>query len=97
MGTPTAPIAFDATAADVQTALAAIGPIGVGNVSVTGAYRVEFVNVLGGSQAPTLVADASNLTGTVTVAVVSAGVSAPGSNLPGWDYDYSARFLGATP
>lgn len=87
-GSPTAPIAFDASAAVVQAALAALPGVGVGNVSVTGSYTVTFVNTLGHSPVSTLVADATNLTGTATVAVVTTGVPAAGANLPGWAYDY---------
>jgi hypothetical protein len=94
-GVVTAPIAFDATAADMQAAHAALAPIGVGNVSVNGAYRVEFVNNLGAANVPTLVADGTGLTGTATVSVVEQGVPAPGSNLPAWEYDYAAPVFGA--
>lgn len=90
-GLVTAPLAFDATAADMQAALSALTNIGVGNVAVAGAYTVTFVNTLGNLAVPTLVADGSALTGTVAVAVVTAGVAAPGANLPPWEYDYTTR------
>ncbi|WP_310962146.1 hypothetical protein [Nocardioides terrisoli] len=90
-GVATAPIAFDASAADVQAALSALPNVGPGNVVVTGAFVVTFVNALGNTEVSLLTADASALTGTVTVAVVSVGVAGPGANLPPWDYDYSTR------
>lgn len=95
-GTTTAPIAFNATAADVQAALAALAPIGAGNVSVTGAYSVTFTGKLGKWPTPPMVADGSGLAGgTVTVAITAPGISAPGANLPPWDSDYSQnRILG---
>lgn len=89
-GVTTAAIAFNATASAVQDALAALPNVGVGNVSVSGAYVVTFVNSLGNSPVPSLVADASSLTGTVVVAATVQGAAAPGANLPGWEYDYSA-------
>lgn len=88
-GQVTSALAFNASAADVQAALSALPAVGVGNVSVTGAYTVSFVNLRGGQPVSTLVADATNLTGTATVAVVSAGVAAAGANLPAWEYDYT--------
>lgn len=88
-GQTTTALAFNASAADVQNVLAALPSIGVGNVVVSGAYTVTFVNTLGNQAVSTLVADTTNLTGTVTVSVVTPGVAAPGSNLPAWEYDYS--------
>ncbi len=87
-GAITAPIAWNATAGDVQAALEALGVIGVGNVSVTGAYVVTFTGTMATTPVPQLVADGGNLTGTVTTAVVTPGVLAPGQGLPPWDYDY---------
>ena len=87
-GAITAPIAWNATAGDVQAALEALGVIGVGNVSVTGAYLVTFTGTLATTPVPPLVANGGNLTGTVTTSVVTPGVLAPGQNLPPWDYDY---------
>lgn len=93
-GVSTAPIAYNATAADMQAALSALPAVGSGNVSVTGSYTVTFVNTLGNTPISTLVADATGLTGTVTVAVVTVGVPAAGANLPGWEYDYPTQFQG---
>jgi hypothetical protein len=89
-GATTSALAYNATAAQVQTALAALAPIGAGNVSVTGAYSVEFTNRLGLWPMPLLTADGSGLAGgTVSVQTTTEGVAAPGSNLPPWDNDYS--------
>ncbi len=87
-GAITAPIPFDATAGAVQAALETLGVIGVGNVSVTGAYVITFTGTLATVPVPPLVADGGNLTGTVTTAVITPGVLAPGQGLPPWDYDY---------
>lgn len=87
-GAITAPIAFDATAGAVQAALEALGVIGVGNVSVTGAYVITFTGTLATVPVPPLVANGGNLTGTVTTAVITPGVLASGQGLPPWDYDY---------
>ncbi|MDA8440486.1 MAG: hypothetical protein M0Z51_16730 [Propionibacterium sp.] len=87
-GAITAPIVWNATAGAVQAALEALGVIGVGNVSVTGAYLITFTGTLATVPVPPLVADGGSLTGTVTTAVVTPGVLAPGQGLPPWDYDY---------
>lgn len=87
-GAITGPIAYNATAGAVQSALEALGVIGVGNVSVTGAYIVTFTGTLATTPVPPLVADGGNLTGTVTTGVITPGVLAPGQGLPPWDYDY---------
>jgi cyclophilin family peptidyl-prolyl cis-trans isomerase len=90
-GTATAPIAFNATAAAVQTALAALpsptgtGTVGAANVTVTGgngSYTVTFVGNLAGTSVAQL-GSFSNLTGgtspSVTVAVTTPGSSANGA------------------
>jgi hypothetical protein len=97
-GVTTAPLAFDATAAQVQAALEALSSVGAGNVSVAGAYSVTFTNRLGLYPMPLLTADGSGLTGgTVSVQTTTAGVAAPGTDLPPWDNDYtrSSGFLGS--
>jgi hypothetical protein len=91
-GQTTTALAFNASAGDVQNALAALPGVGVGNVSVTTGYTVTFLNALGNQAVATLVADPTSLTGTVTVSVVASGVAAPGANLPGWEYDYSGNW-----
>lgn len=90
-GAATSALSFNPTAADIQAALSALPNIGPGNVSVTGSgvFTVTFINNLGQWPVATLVADGTDLTGAVTVAVVTEGVTAPGTNLPEWDYDYS--------
>jgi|GEM_PF-1135465 len=54
----TSSIAFNATAAEVKSALAALGSVGAGNVEVTGSsggpWRVTFTGALAGSQQPTM-------------------------------------------
>ena len=87
-GAVTAPIAWNATAGDVQAALEALGIIGAGNVSVTGAYTITFTGTMATTPVPPLVANGGTLTGTVTTAVITPGVLAPGQGLPPWDYDY---------
>ena len=68
-GQQTAPIAWDATHAQVQAALEALSTIGPGNVSVTqgqfGAkdHIVTFTGALGGADLPLLTSDSSGLTG----------------------------------
>lgn len=96
-GATTTPLAYNATATDVQAALETLGAIGSGNVQVTGAYTVTFVNNLGTQIMPPITADATNLTGTVTVDQTVTGVKAPGQDLPPWDYDYyrSSSLLGS--
>ncbi len=77
-GTPTAAIAFDATAADVKTALELLAEIG--EVNVTGgdlpaSVSIEFVTP-GPSNIPLLVADDTGLTGETlgtTIAQVQPG------------------------
>lgn len=74
----TAPIPFDATAADVQAALSALGTVGVGNVMVTGAvggpFTVTFIGAYAGINVPALVADSTELTGgPVVVATTTPG------------------------
>ncbi len=65
--TTTAPIPFNASAADVETALEAV--YGAGNVSVTGGpgpaadWEVEFIGTLAGVEVPEMIGDATNLTG----------------------------------
>ena len=77
----TAPIAWDASAAAVQSALEALSNVDAGNVSVTGAaggpWTVEFTGSLGGTDVFTLGKDASGLTpsGTVTVTVPVVGAA----------------------
>lgn len=81
-GTPTSALAYNATAAQVQTALAALVSIGPGNVLVIGEdggpYLVEFVGTKAGTAVATMTATATLTGGTtpgVTVASVQDGVT----------------------
>lgn len=76
-GQTTTAIPYNATAAQIQSALEALSTIGVGNVSVTGSnpWTVEFIHELGGQPVEALVAT-SALSGpgaAVTVTVTVAG------------------------
>ncbi|HEY6890828.1 MAG TPA: hypothetical protein VI300_23690 [Solirubrobacter sp.] len=87
-----ASVPFDATAAQVQTALEADPAIGYDNAAVTGSgpYDVTFVGSLAGTAVARLVPDASGLTGgahSATATVVSAG---------GADVTYASDPSGAT-
>lgn len=75
-------IAYNATAAAVQTALEAISTINPGEINVTGsagAWVVEFVGALGNQNIAAMTADGTNLTGGTTpaaaVAETTAGVA----------------------
>lgn len=73
----TAPLAFQATAAQVKAALEALRSIKPGNVTVTlsgGIYTVTFTGDLAKANVPALVADGAALTGgTATVATTTPG------------------------
>ena len=79
-GQTTGSLAAAATAAQVQTALAALSNIGAGNVTVTGAnggpYTVSFVGTLAETNVAQMTATPTGGTGTVTVATVTAGGAA---------------------
>ena len=81
-GDTTGAILANASAADVQAALAALGSVGAGNVSVAGAaggpWAVTFEGTLSGLPVATMTATPTGGTGTVTVAVVSTGESTLG-------------------
>jgi len=87
-GAVTAPIPFNASPAAVQVALEALGVLGAGTVTVTGAYVVTFGGTMSTCPVPPLVANGANLTGSVVTGIVIPGVLAPGQGLPPWDYDY---------
>ena len=75
-GQTTAPIAFNATAAQVDAALEALSNIGADDVAVTGAaggpYTVEFTGALGNTDVAEMTADGTGLTGGgANVAVVA--------------------------
>jgi hypothetical protein len=90
MGATTAALAYNASAATVQSALTALSPIGAGNVLVTGSgsYVVTFAGTLATTPVPAFTVDGSALTGTVTVAQTVVGVAGAGQNMPPWGYDY---------
>lgn len=86
-GQTTAAIAYNATAATVQTALAALSNIGAGNVTVTGVaggpYTVDFVGTLANTDVAQMTATASLTGGTspgVTIATTTAGGAAGSSD-----------------
>lgn len=74
-------IAYNASAATVETALEALSNVGSGNVSVTGGALpgtdiiVEFIGTLAGADQPLLVGDGANLSGGSgpTVTQITAG------------------------
>jgi hypothetical protein len=81
-GQTTGPIAYNATAAAVQTALTGLSNVGTGNVAVTGAsggpYTVTFQGTLADTDVAQMTATASLTGGTtpgVTVATQTAGVA----------------------
>lgn len=82
-GQTTATIAFNATGADVQTALRALSTIGSPNVTVAGPaggpWVITFAGTLAKQDQPTITADNSGLTGgtSPSVAIVT---TTPGSN-----------------
>ena len=76
----TSPIVFNASTAEVQSALQALPGIGAGNVTVqqdtNGKYVITFQGALGNQDIRQLTADASGLTGagpTVTVSTTGSG------------------------
>jgi len=91
-GATTAPIAWNATAAQVQAALQALPSIGAGNVSVSGSYVVAFTGTLGKAPMPLITVDAAGLTGSVAVASTVDGALPPGACLPPWDRDYPGGY-----
>jgi NHL repeat-containing protein len=79
-GQMTAPIARNASAAEVQAALEALSAIGAGNVSVSGSaggpWDVEFKGIFAQNDVPQLIGDKTDLTGepkSVAVATTTFG------------------------
>lgn len=91
-GEVTAPIDFDAVAADVQSALVALPNVGVGNATVTGTgpFTVTFAVALG--NVPQMIGNGSGLTGG-TAPAVNVATTTPGNNLT--DIGYRAPQVGA--
>lgn len=83
-GSATATVSFNASAAEVQTALESLGTIGVGNVAVTsnnatgGPWVVEFTAALGSANQPAIVANGASLT--VTGGAIEVQETTPGAN-----------------
>jgi DNA-binding beta-propeller fold protein YncE/Tol biopolymer transport system component len=81
-GEPSAPIPFNATAAEVEAALEGISSLGTGQVAVAGEpggpWSVQFTGTLAGRDVPELGTDASALTGPepgAAVATTTPGIS----------------------
>jgi hypothetical protein len=93
-GQVTAPIDFDALAADVQAALEALPNLEPGDVTVlgTGPYTVTFAAALG--DVPQLVGNGAGLTGG-TAPAVTVTTNTPGDNLT--DIGYRAPQVGIDP
>jgi hypothetical protein len=74
-GATTAPLAYNATSEQVQTALRGLSSVGGNNVSVSGTapYTVTFNNTLQGTNTPQLAADDSLLTGSLAVTTTTQG------------------------
>jgi hypothetical protein len=70
-GQRTEPLAFDATPADVQGALEALGRVGAGNVAVSGPaggpFELRFGGALAGRDIPVVEAEAADLDGSAHV------------------------------
>lgn len=85
-GQTTAAIAYNASAATVQTALLALSNIDAGEIACTGgalpgtAVTIEFLGDLQGTNVSTITADGSALTGGTTPAVT---ISTPQNSSPG--------------
>lgn len=82
-GQETAPIAWNATAAQLQAALEALSTIGAGNILVTGMAggltsapaTLTFVNALGNTNVGAITSNQTGLTGTFNIAVQTQGVT----------------------
>jgi autotransporter-associated beta strand protein len=97
-GYTTMPLAWNATAAQVQSALETLPNIGPGNVTVVGAMGsgllVSFVNGRADYDWPLMTAEYSQLTGsTVTVTETQQGGTAGGS----WTISFNGYTTGALP
>ncbi|RCS43931.1 hypothetical protein DTL42_18265 [Bremerella cremea] len=108
-GQTTTPLDFDATAAEVESALIALTNIGSGNILVTGdaagPWVVEFTATLGQTTQPPLSGNGASLTGqAVSVTQIQAGQS--GSNYAGnfvvqynssFDFSSGVQITGTDP
>jgi hypothetical protein len=97
----TAPIAFNANAAAVQTALEALGGIAPGDVVVTGgplpaAVTVTWQGAYGGMDVPTLTGSGTGLTGgalTITTTTPGVGLVETGAMIGNSEPNYSSIIL----
>ena len=94
-GQTTAPLPFDASAEEVQSALEALSSIGAGNVAVNGGYEVTFEGALAGSEQPPLTADGSSLAGENAHVRIQV-LERPGTDLYEYDVD-SGKLTDLTP
>ncbi|RJO74165.1 head decoration protein [Nocardia panacis] len=80
-GQTTSAIAYNATAAAVQSALTALSSVGANNVTVTGTgpYTVTFTGALASKAVPVMTASGAGLTGGTSPAASVANTT-PGSN-----------------
>jgi hypothetical protein len=83
-GQTTAPIPYNASSAELQSALETLSSVGAGNVAVSGGYEVTFKGTLAGSEQPPLTAGGSSLTGGTAHVRVQA-LERPGIDL--YEYD----------
>lgn len=92
-GQTTAPIAFDATAAQVEAALEALSTIGENNVSVTGSagtYVITFTNALGRQNVAQVTCGSASLTGnahTMVPSTLTAGSAGTAGTFKKYDPD----------
>jgi hypothetical protein len=85
-GATTTAIAYNATAATVQTALEALATIGAGNITATGgalpaAVTLTFTGTLAARELPQLTGNGANLTTSLTATVTETQAGAAGLNL----------------
>ena len=94
-GQTTAPIPYNASPEEVESALEALSTVGVGNVAVGGGYVVTFKGTLAGSEQPPLAADGSSLTG-ATAHVKIQPLEHPNRDLYEYDVE-SGKLTDLTP
>ena len=98
-GYTTAPIAYNAAASDVQSALELLSTVGSGGVTCTGGplpgapVVITFANQLGGQSVPLIVADGAGLTGGTTPA---AAVTRTTAGFGQWDAQSGWTDMGPT-
>ncbi|WP_339730088.1 hypothetical protein [uncultured Gimesia sp.] len=83
-GQTTGNIAYNASAATVETALEALSNIGSGNVSVAGSdggpYTITFIGTLGSTNVNLITLNGTNLTGTVAASISETTSGAGGAS-----------------